>query len=245
MSIENKNWLPTRHSLLTRLRQADDHDGWQEFFDTYWQLLYGVARKAGLTDAEAQDAVQDCVITVTRQMPKFRYEPARCSFKGWLLMILRQRVGRQFRKRSTANSGQGRDANPTPRDEEPAPPDLSHNREVGVDPFEAIWNQEWQQHILKLATERTKAVVSDGQFQIFDLHVLRGWPPPEVMRTLGVGRAQVYLAKLRVGRRFKQELQSIKKSTELDGTADPAPTELPSVASPAATRTQASRPRKE
>src|SRR5438309_5092592 len=99
MPTETDDWLPTRHSLLTRLRQADDHAGWQEFFDTYWRLLYGVARKAGLSDAEAQDAVQDCVITVSRQMPTFRYEPERCSFKGWLLMILRQRVGRQFHKR--------------------------------------------------------------------------------------------------------------------------------------------------
>ena len=65
MATETDDWLPTRHSLITRLRQADDHAGWQEFFDTYWRLLYGVARKTGLNDAEAQDAVQDCVITVS------------------------------------------------------------------------------------------------------------------------------------------------------------------------------------
>ena len=95
---QTNDWLPTRRSLLTRLRQAHDQAGWQEFFDTCWRLLYGVARKAGLNDAEAQDAVQDCVITVNQQMPKFRYEPERCSFKGWLLMILCQRVAVSFRK---------------------------------------------------------------------------------------------------------------------------------------------------
>ena len=49
-------------TLLSRLKNADDHAGWQEFFDTYWKLIYGVARKAGLNDAEAQDAVQETVI---------------------------------------------------------------------------------------------------------------------------------------------------------------------------------------
>ena len=33
MATETDDWLPTRRSLLTRLRQADDHVGWQEFFD--------------------------------------------------------------------------------------------------------------------------------------------------------------------------------------------------------------------
>src|SRR5881397_439457 len=77
-------WLATRRSLLTRLRDAGDQTGWQEFFETYWKLLYRVARKSGLTDAEAQDAVQETIITVAQQMPEFCYEPPRCSFKGWL-----------------------------------------------------------------------------------------------------------------------------------------------------------------
>ena len=152
---ETEDWLPTRRSLLTRLRLADDHTGWQQFFDTYWRLLYGVARKAGLNDAEAQDAVQDCVITVTRQMPRFRYEPERCSFKGWLLMILRQRVGRQFRKRS---GGAGRADSNSPEnvafEPEPELHVAAYESDPSSDPFQAIWEEEWQRHILALATER-------------------------------------------------------------------------------------------
>src|SRR6185503_15772399 len=50
--------LPTRRSLLSRLRDWQDDAGWREFFDTYWRLIYNVARKSGLADAEAQDVVQ-------------------------------------------------------------------------------------------------------------------------------------------------------------------------------------------
>ena len=57
--------------------------------------------------------------------------------------------------------------------------------------------------------------MSDAQFQIFDLHVLRGWPARDVAQTLGVSLAQVYLAKLRVGRRFKHEVQSLKVNDAL------------------------------
>jgi len=211
---ESNDWLPTRRSLITRLRQADDHAGWQRFFDTYWRLLYGVARKAGLTDAEAQDAVQDCVITVSQQMPKFRYEPERCSFKGWLLMILRQRVGRQFQKRmrpDAASADPGHDAG---SGHDTQPQGLAGLPDTSTDRLDSIWEAEWQEHLTALATERLKGKVSDAQLQIFDLHVLRGWPVREVARMLGVNKAQVYLAKLRVGRRFKREIDELKTSVE-------------------------------
>ena len=85
MANDATDFLPTRRTLLSRLKKADDQAGWQEFFDTYWKLIYGVAIKAGLTDAEAQDAVQETVIAVSKHIGRFKYDPAQCSFKTWLL----------------------------------------------------------------------------------------------------------------------------------------------------------------
>lgn len=211
MPTETDDWLPTRLSLLTRLRQSDDHTGWQEFFDSYWRLLYGVARKAGLNDAEAQDAVQDCVITVSQQMPKFQYDPERCSFKGWLLMILRQRVGRQFQKRTQPTLDSSFPASAAPDETSETSP-LNRLPDGAEDQLNSIWEAEWQQHLIGLASERVKRQVSDAQFQIFDLHVLRGWSARDVAKTLAVSVATVYLAKLRVGRRFKREIEAVKNN---------------------------------
>ena len=74
--------LPTRHSLLTRLKNWDDSVGWKLFFDTYWRIIYGTAIKAGLSDAEAQDVVQETIIAVAKKMNEFKYDPAIGSFKG-------------------------------------------------------------------------------------------------------------------------------------------------------------------
>src|SRR5438094_7182452 len=68
--------IPTRVSLLGRLKDWQDQAGWQEFFDTYWKLIYGVARQSSLNDAEAQDVVQETMASVARHMPKFVYNPA-------------------------------------------------------------------------------------------------------------------------------------------------------------------------
>ena len=44
--------IPTRASLLSRLRNQQDESRWQsswrEFFEIYWRLVYGVAHKHGL-----------------------------------------------------------------------------------------------------------------------------------------------------------------------------------------------------
>ena len=91
--------LATRRSLVDRLANWDDRQRWQEFFDTYWKLIYSAAGKSGLTDAEAQEVVQETIITVAKKIDKLRYDPSVGSFKGWLLQITRWRIADQFRKR--------------------------------------------------------------------------------------------------------------------------------------------------
>lgn len=31
--------IPARDSLLSRLQDRDDHESWQDFFNTYWKLV--------------------------------------------------------------------------------------------------------------------------------------------------------------------------------------------------------------
>ena len=76
MSDHPDEFLPTRRSLLIRLRNWDDQESWRNFFDTYSRLIYGFARKAGFGDAEAQDIVQETVVTVAKHIPQFEYDPA-------------------------------------------------------------------------------------------------------------------------------------------------------------------------
>ena len=100
-ATHDRRLTATRHSLVERLTDLGDQRKWQEFFETYWRLIYGVARKGGLTDAEAQDVVQETVITVAKNITKYEREAG--SFKGWLLHITRWRIADQFRKRAPAD----------------------------------------------------------------------------------------------------------------------------------------------
>jgi RNA polymerase sigma-70 factor (ECF subfamily) len=130
-------FLPTRKSLLTRLKNWDDQEGWREFFDMYWKLIYSVAVKAGLNDAEAQDVLQETVIAVARKMRGFKYDPAVGLFKGWLLLNIRSRITEHLRKKSSRKGSllrSGADGADTDFFESVADPALSQ--------LEASWDAE-------------------------------------------------------------------------------------------------------
>src|SRR5256885_10482007 len=110
--------LQTRWSLIGRLKNLDDQQSWQDFFDAYWKLIYSVALKAGLSDAEAQDVVQETVISVAKKMPEFKADPATGSFKSWLLTLTRWRIVDQVRKRQgkpPRNPDGGQEVPPNPQ----------------------------------------------------------------------------------------------------------------------------------
>lgn len=194
--------LATRRSLVDRLAHWDDRVRWQQFFDSYWKLIYSAARKSGLTDAEAQEVVQETIITVAKRVEQLRYDPARGSFKGWLLHITRWRIADQFRKRSPGHERSSRDERETATIERV--PD-----ENTID-LNELWEREWQENLLAAAMTRVKKKVDPKQFQIFDCYVRKDWPAQKVAKELRVNVSQVYLARHRVSALLKKEVKALQ-----------------------------------
>ncbi len=194
----------TRRSLIERLHDWKDQRSWDEFYRTYWRLIYSVATKAGLNREEAWDAVQETILTVAKQTRDGRYDAEKGSFKSWLLHITLWRIKDQFRKRPARQ-----DANQESNGGEAA----DRQADINGETFEKIWEREWQQNILKAAVERVKMRVSPQHFQIFDYHVLRGMSSGDVRRKLGVSMAQIYLTKHRIGKLLREEIEYIKSQS--------------------------------
>jgi RNA polymerase sigma-70 factor (ECF subfamily) len=197
--------LVTRRTLLSRLRNLDDQESWRTFFDLYWRLLYNVARKSGLSDDQAQDVVQDTVISVSRKMPGFRYDPARGTFRQWLLRITRRRILDHLRRiyRQPPNA----DIAPESLDEEEE--HIAAITDTSASAIDAAWNQEWEQATFEAALARVQAEINPKHFQVFDYCVLKEWPASKVAATLGLNAAQVYLAKHRVAQAMKRAVRQI------------------------------------
>jgi RNA polymerase sigma-70 factor (ECF subfamily) len=197
-------FIPTRRSLITRLKNWDDQESWKDFFDTYWKLIYGVAIKAGLSDAEAQEVVQETIIAVAKQMEGFKYDPQIGSFKGWLLHTTRWRISDQLRKRRGQARGIERDYKTSRTATVERIPDPAGSN------LEEIWEKEWRDNLFAAAIARVRRRVDPRQYQIFDLYVIKQLPVKKVVALLDVKPGQVYLAKHRISELVKKEITDLE-----------------------------------
>lgn len=206
MTSPRDELIPTRATLIQRLKNWQDHSSWQNFFDTYWKLIYNTALKGGLSEAEAQEVVQETMISVAKHMPSFNYDPAIGSFKGWLLSMTRWRITDQFRKRHPiyesypASDGTSTHVRPVEKLVDPASQDL-----------DALWEAEWEKNLLAAAIVKVRRRLDPQKYQVFDLYVNKGWPPAKVAAAFDVPIAQVYLAKHRVTEMIAEEVRRLEK----------------------------------
>jgi RNA polymerase sigma factor (sigma-70 family) len=202
--------LATRRSLLSRLRQSDAQESWRQFFDTYWRLIYTTALNAGLTDSEAQEVVQETVLTVVKKIKSFSYDPAVGSFKGWLLTIVRWRVADQFRKRQQhIQPFQVRRETVTQ-----GTATIERVADPGAIDLEAMWEEEWHRTMFTAALARVKRQANARHYQMFDLHAVKQWPVQRVAQALGVRPGQVRLAKHRITALMRQEVARLEQEEE-------------------------------
>lgn len=204
--MDTDQFIPTRRTLLSRLRGWDDQDSWRDFFNTYWRLIYDFAIKAGLNDAQAQDAVQETVISVAREMPGFVYNPQIGSFKSWLLQITRRRVADQMRKQYRAG-----EVGAVRADDTAVAGMLQEIPDMTALPLDAMWDTEWRRHVAQAAMEKVKRRIRPEQFQMFELAMLKGWPAAKVAKALGCTLIQVYMARHRVGRQIRKEVEAMER----------------------------------
>jgi RNA polymerase sigma factor (sigma-70 family) len=208
MSDADRESISTRPSLLERIGNWDDQQSWEEFRALYSGLIRRTARRAGLTDAEAQDIEQETLMRVARNIREF--DPAGGNFKGWLLNQVRWRVGDHFRHRAAEekhrhHASRERDEEQTATEERiPDPRDLNR-----------IWEEEWHRTLLEQAVARVCRRCNPRHAQILDLCVLRGKSAAEVARALDTSLMTVYLVKTRLGQELKREVDRLRQSGNL------------------------------
>ena len=205
MNDENPEFIPTRSSLLSRLKDWEDAASWRDFFQTYWKLIYNTAIKAGLSDAEAQDVVQETIRSVAKKMPEFKYDRAAGSFKGWLLQLTRWRILNELKKRQP-----GQPLEPAAADDGTRTSTLERIADPASVDVDAYWNAEWQKNLIGVAIDNVKQSVNPRHYEIFYLHTVKKQPVAQVAASLGVNRAQVYLAKHRVAALVKKEVRRLE-----------------------------------
>jgi RNA polymerase sigma-70 factor (ECF subfamily) len=200
----NGKLAPTNIGLLVRLRNAADFAAWQDFIRLYEKLIYRAAIKAGLCEGDAGEVLQQTLISVARRMESFRYEPERCSFKGWLMHVTRGHIKDCQRKRQTqAARFESSEAVTSPLEDIP---DTQAEQAL-----ETMWTEEWRAGVLSEANSRVKLDVKAKHYEIYELYCLKGLSVQEVSKRLSILPVTVRVVSYRVVRRVRQEVRQIER----------------------------------
>jgi len=198
MTNEGDELIPTRASLLGRLKNSKDQASWEEFFDTYWSLIYGVARKAGLSDEDAKDVLEGTMDSVAEHMPKFKYDPEIGSFKAWLHQLVRlQIISRTLKRRPVAGAPTKETAGREPHPSAKA--------------LDQMWDTEWKTNLQNAAVANVKRRLDPKRYQIYDLQVNKQWPAEKVAGLMALSVAEVTAAEKSIAEMIRAEVRRLEE----------------------------------
>ncbi len=82
----------TDHSLIDRVKDAADGASWLAFLGIYQPVVYRMARRRGLQDADAQDISQQVFASIARALDGWQASHNLPPFRAWLTTIARNAI---------------------------------------------------------------------------------------------------------------------------------------------------------
>lgn len=214
MNTPLEDSLRTSASLLGRLRDLDDADSWSEFYKTYERVVRGLARKRGLTDAEAEEVAQEVFKRIAETIHTFEPSERSGSFRRWLYQLARWRSDDKIRERGRLHT------EPITGSSSSQGSHVAHRVADPDDPLQQL-EVEARRQLLAAGLERIQRRVSPRDLQIFQMFVLDEAPANKVAEFFGVSTNSVYVVRHRVGQQLRTELDNINKRLDLDAGRRP------------------------
>lgn len=185
----------TSTSLLESLQKGADSSAWERFVRLYTPLLMAWGRRAGLSEQDNSDLTQEVLLLLLNKLREFRYD-SQGSFRAWLRTVTLNKFNELQRRPNPAIAKGGESSGGLS-----GIPDLSQ-----ADDF---WDREYSEHLVRQALEIMRSNFEPTTWQACWEHVVSGKSAAEVGQQLGLSEGAVYVAKSRVLRRLRQELDGL------------------------------------
>lgn len=185
----------TRDSLLLRLADAADHEAWCQFTAIYRPLIYRVARRQGLQDADAQDLAQRVLLSVAGAIDQWHIQPKRAKFRTWLHAVARNAVIDHLRTAKPDVAEGGTTAQLRLQD--------AVDNRLG----DAELDREYQRELFRWAAKEIRGEFAETTWLAFWLTAVDGLSIPAVSDELGKTVGAVYIARSRVMQRLRARIR--------------------------------------
>ncbi len=183
----------THASLLIRLKDGTDPAAWQEFHDRYGKLIRGFARRRDLQPADCDDVAQEVMLSLSKVMPNFEYDPSKGKFRSYLKTATLRAIFRKSRQNlGEVALGTIEEATRT----------AEANAAV-----EEAWELEWRRYHLRQAMRTLESEFSETDRKAFRLYAIDGRDTQETAAELNISVNQVYLVKSRILKRLEKVIE--------------------------------------
>ena len=194
----------TKTTLILRLRNRGDAVAWGEFVAVYEPVIYRLARRRGLQDADAWELVQEVLLAVARAIA--RWEPdGRARFRTWLFRIVRNELIDHLTRRSRWGMVGG-DTSAASWLEQQADPRAGLSAEI---------ERQYRREVFCWAAKRVRREVQASTWQAFWRTSVEDQSPEQVARDLDMSVGAVYIARSRVLARLREQVQSFEEEHAL------------------------------
>lgn len=193
----------TRSSLIAQVQSPEDQDAWDQFVLIYRPVIYRMARRRGMQDADAQDVVQTVFMRLAASIQRWEKTEPATKFRHWLRRVARNAIVSAFsRQPKDAAAGGSEILNL-----------LAEQPEIETDVEQELATEAMREHYLR-AARVVKTDVDPDTWRAFELTVVRGQSCDEAAALLGKSVGAVYAARSRVMRRLREQVQRLQESTK-------------------------------
>ncbi len=184
---------PSTSPTLLNLARRGNGEAWTRLVQIYGPLIYRWSRGSGLQPADAADAMQDTLASVSKDLTRYDPSVASGKFRGWLWTITRRRIADLRRRQDDAHL-LGSMAGDLVELQLEQPPTDGDTDDAGI---------------LQRAVLTYRQRYDSNTWQAFWMTVVEGRKCDDVAKDLGLSRWAVYKARSRILQRLRQDLDGI------------------------------------
>ena len=189
----------TSLTLLDALCRSPDGESWERLVELYSPLLRSWINRYDVQDSDAEDLIQDVLMVVIKELPRFRHKPQRGAFRSWLRTILVHRLRNFWRDRKYRPIVGGGS-------------DFLQQLDQLEDPQSQIsrrWDHEHDRQLLLQLLSLVEPRFNEKTRDAFRRHVIDGITAARVAEEMGMTRNAVLIAKCRVLKELRREGQGL------------------------------------
>ena len=193
----------TSHSLIFRVKNPADGAAWTEFLGIYQPVVFGMARRRGLQDADARDVMQQVFLSISKSIEGWIPGDLQPPFRAWLTTIARNAITKALTRR--------------PRDAATGSTSMVELLDAQPDPQETTAEilAEARKELIRWVTEQIRSEFSEATWNVFWRTAIEGVPIAEVAKSTGRSAGAVYVARYRVIARLKEKVLEVSQLWDL------------------------------